>query len=49
MPTEVATEVTTDSSEEERTAKKCAAQTIRQGFEEYFNNEGKLPWLEKKL
>lgn len=28
---------------------KGAAQAIRQGFEEYFNNEGKLSWQDKKL
>lgn len=48
-PEEVTTKLTTASSVEQRNVRKSAAQSIRKGFEEYFNNEGKLPWLEKKL
>lgn len=35
--------------EDENSNQKSAAQSVREGFEEYFNNEGKLSWLDKKL
>lgn len=48
-PSAAETSTSASFSTEGKQLPKGAAQYIRQGFEEYFNKEGKLHWLDKKL
>lgn len=48
-PTENLTAEEANVRNTENTYGKGAAQSVRQGFEDYFNSEGKLSWLHNKL